>query len=132
MSAISVICVFLAFLLAYAAKIPVAFAMHNAFGRYDNRHPRAQQAKLEGWGARATAAHLNSLEGFAPFSAAVLAAQMMGADPHVANALAATYVASRACYIAAYIGNRPTVRSALWFLGFFYICGLFGVALARV
>ena len=41
-------------------KAPLAFAM-NKLGGYDNRHPRAQQAQLKGFGARALAVHQNSI-----------------------------------------------------------------------
>jgi uncharacterized MAPEG superfamily protein len=43
------------------AKIPLALMMHKE-GRYDNRHPRGQQNRLEGLGARAKAAHDNCFE----------------------------------------------------------------------
>lgn len=51
---------------------PVARAMaEEGGGRYDNHHPRAQQARLTGFGARALAAHLNSIEAFPLFAAGV-------------------------------------------------------------
>lgn len=58
---ILIICLFIAMVLPIVAKIPVAIAMNNA-GGYDNNHPRAQQAKLTGFGARALAAHQNAFE----------------------------------------------------------------------
>lgn len=61
-------CVMLAWIWVYLSKGPVAMAM-NKLGGYDNRNPRAQQAELTGWGARATAAHANGFEAFAPFGA---------------------------------------------------------------
>ncbi|WP_335598963.1 MAPEG family protein, partial [Halopseudomonas sp.] len=39
---------------------------------YDNAHPRAQQAALTGWGARALASHQNMIEAFPLFAAGVL------------------------------------------------------------
>lgn len=67
------LCIFLAFLLTHASKVPVAVAQARqakAEGKtYDNKHPRAQQAKLTGWGARALAGHKNAFENFAPFAA---------------------------------------------------------------
>ena len=53
---ILIICLFIAMLLPYLAKMPVAVAMAK-LGGYDNAHPRAQQAKLTGFGARALAGH---------------------------------------------------------------------------
>lgn len=54
-------CLFIAMLLPYLAKGPVAWAMVKA-GGYDNHHPRTQQAQLTGFGARALAGHQNAFE----------------------------------------------------------------------
>ena len=70
---ILIYCLIAAALLPYAAKIPVAFAMAN-IGGYDNQHPRSQQAKLEGFGARAFAAHQNAFESLLIFAIACLLA----------------------------------------------------------
>ena len=66
-------CLIAAALLPYLVKIPVAVAM-NRLGGYDNNHPRDQQAKLQGFGARALAAHQNAFESLIVFSAAILLA----------------------------------------------------------
>ena len=55
------ICLLIAMLLPYIAKVPVAMAM-TKLGRYDNNHPRAQQAQLTGVGARVVAGHQNVFE----------------------------------------------------------------------
>jgi len=60
-------------LLPYIAKIPLAVAMHKA-GGYDTNHPREQQAKLKGFGARALAAHNNAFESLIVFASAILLA----------------------------------------------------------
>ena len=64
-----ILCLFIACLFPYFAKIPVAMAMKDQPGGYDNNHPRAQQAALTGFGARAVAAHQNSFESLIIFSA---------------------------------------------------------------
>ena len=69
-----ILCLLVACLLPYFSKIPVALAMKNQPGGYDNNHPRAQQAALAGLGARALAAHQNSFESLIVFSAAILTA----------------------------------------------------------
>ncbi len=46
-------CVFIAALLIYLAKLPVVRAMNAEAGGYDNHHPRLQQTRLSGLGARA-------------------------------------------------------------------------------
>ena len=58
------ICVLVAYLLIYLPKLPLSAAMAKQPGGYDNKDPRGQQAKLDGWGARARAAHYNGFEAF--------------------------------------------------------------------
>ena len=97
------LCVALAFLLLYLTKIPLAVAMGRSRGGYDNRHPRDQQAALEGWGRRALAAHQNAFEAFAPFAAAVLVAHAAGADPVWSARLALLFIAARIVYTCLYL-----------------------------
>jgi len=123
------LCIGLAFLLVYLARIPVMIALARAPGGYDNRHPRDAQARLEGWGRRAQAAHQNSIEGFAPFAASVFVAHLGRASAGAASALAVTYVVSRLVYVALYIGDVATMLSAIWGLGMTCIAGLFALPL---
>ena len=94
-------------------------------GGYDNHHPRAQQAALEGFGARAVAAHLNGFETFAPFAAAVLTAHVLGAGAALVDTLAVLFVVSRVAYVACYLADLATLRSAVWMVGFALTLGLF-------
>lgn len=119
------ICVLVAFVLIYVPRFFVAAAQAKLPEGFDNRHPRAQQAKLTGLGARAQGAHLNSIEGFAPFAAAVGVAHLAGADPGWSSTLALGYVALRALYIAFYLTDIAVARSLAWFLGFGTTVGLF-------
>lgn len=84
---------------------------------YDNREPRRWAESLSGLRRRAHAAHLNGFEAFPLFAAAVLVAQMRGGAPQVVNGLAAAFVAARLAYVAAYLGDRASLRSALWIAG---------------
>jgi uncharacterized MAPEG superfamily protein len=119
------LCVLAAFILIYVPRIFVAVAQAKQPEGFDNRHPRAQQAKLTGLGARAQGAHMNSFEGFAPFAAAVVIAHLAGADATWSSILAAGYVASRVLYLGLYLGDIAPARSAVWFLGFVMTVGLF-------
>ena len=60
-------CLLIAMLLPYLAKGPVAIAMAK-LGGYDNSHPREQQSKLTGYGARAVAGHQNAFESLLYYS----------------------------------------------------------------
>jgi uncharacterized MAPEG superfamily protein len=122
--AISLWCIAAAWLVVYSSKLPVALAMQRA-GGYDNHHPRAQQASLTGWGARAVAAHLNGFETFAPFAAAVVVAQLAGAPSGLVDALAVAFVASRLAYVACYLADLSALRSAVWMVGWLATFGLF-------
>jgi uncharacterized MAPEG superfamily protein len=117
-------CIVAAWAVVYLTKLPIAAAM-NREGGYDNRHPRDQQAKLTGWGARALAAHLNGFETFAPFAAAVLVAHVAGAQASLVTGLALLFVVSRVAYVACYIADLSSLRSAVWGVGFLATLGLF-------
>lgn len=112
-----VLCLLIAVILPYIAKIPVAIAMQKA-GGYNNHYPREQQGKLLGFGARAAAAHKNSFEALAVFSTAVLAAI---ATQHVTTTveyLAITYITTRVFYLAFYLLNWASLRSLIWCIGY--------------
>ncbi|NQZ79393.1 MAG: MAPEG family protein [Colwellia sp.] len=111
-------CLFIAVILPFIAKIPVAYAMKR-LGSYDNNHPREQQAKLTGFGARALAAHQNSFESLIIFSVAILTAtttQTIGSD---IQQLAIIYVIARVSYNILYLYNISTARSIVWFISLF-------------
>ena len=110
---ISFLCLGMAFLLLYLSKIPVAIAM-NREGGYDNHQPRDQQARLQGWGKRAVAAHQNAFEAFAPFAAGVLVAKLGGADPLWTSRLAVAFVLFRIAYHGFYLANLASLRSLVW------------------
>ena len=117
-------CIVAAWVLVYAGKLPVAFAMQKA-GGYDNHHPRAQQAALNGWGARSLAAHLNGFETFAPFAVAVLVAHNSGAASGLVDILAVVFVVSRVFYVALYLADLASLRSLVWSVGWIVTLVLF-------
>jgi uncharacterized MAPEG superfamily protein len=119
------VCVLIAFLLIYLPKLPLSLAMAKQPGGYDNKDPRAQQAKLEGMGARARGAHYNGFEAFPPFAAAVIIAHLAGAADHRASILAIAFVVARSLYIAAYLADLDYLRSAIWGIGLLCTAALF-------
>jgi len=119
------VCVLIAFLLIYLAKIPVGIAMNRLPGGYDNHRPRDQQGQLTGWGKRALSVHQNSIEAFAPFAAAVFVAHLGGANPTFSAYLALGFIASRLVYAALYLADLANIRSLVWFLGIGCTIGLF-------
>ncbi|TMP43779.1 hypothetical protein CWB96_17555 [Pseudoalteromonas citrea] len=122
------ICALVAVLLPYLAKLPVAIEM-NKLGGYDNRHPRAQQAKLEGFGARALAAHQNSFESLIVFSVAL--AVVLGSNNvnAVTEYLAITHIVARILYCVFYYMNIDKLRSLVWLVGIGSAVGMIGVSI---
>jgi uncharacterized MAPEG superfamily protein len=78
----------------------------------DPNQPRYYVGDLVGHSARAYGAHLNGLETFPWFAAAVIVAHMIGGPSRIADILAAVYILVRTGHMAAYIGGRQPLRSA--------------------
>ena len=111
-------CIFISAILIFLAKAPVAKAMaEEGGGRYDNRHPRAQQARLSGFGARALAAHLNSFEAFPLFAVAVLMNHVTNTQGLLVDVLAVTFVVARVFYLLCYWADLHWQRSVVWVIG---------------
>jgi len=115
---ILIYCLLVAILLPYITKAPLAYAMHQ-LGGYDNKHPREQQAKLQGFGARALAAHQNSFESLIVFSAAIAIAVATNHTDEFIQYLAIVHVVARILYTVLYLINWDKLRSLVWGLGLF-------------
>jgi uncharacterized MAPEG superfamily protein len=114
-----ILCLFIACLLPYLSKIPVALAMKEQPGGYDNSDPRGQQAALTGFGARAVAAHQNSFESLIIYAAAVLTALATQHITPVIEWLALSYLVIRVVYHVLYLLDWATLRSTVWALSLF-------------
>ena len=88
------------------------------FGRFDNSKPRDAAFYEDPISARALGAHQNGIEAFPFFAAAVLLAEFRACPQNLINELAVLFVIVRIAYVFTYIGNRPTLRSILWSIGF--------------
>lgn len=115
------ICLFIACILPYLSKLPLAYAMSQS-GGYNNAHPRVQQAQLTGFGARAAAAHNNSFEALLVFGIAVLAALITQHITQTTEYLAIAFIALRIVYNVLYLANLALLRSTVWALGL--VCSL--------
>jgi uncharacterized MAPEG superfamily protein len=107
--------------------LTVGFAKFSG-GRYDNNHPRQWAAGLEGFRARAYAAHQNHFEFFPFFAAAVIIAEMKTGGSGLMNGLAIAAIAARIAYTFCYLKNHANLRSLCWFIGILCITGLFVLA----
>lgn len=109
-------CLFIAAILPYLSKAPLAYAM-NQLGGYDNNNPRTQQSKLEGFGARASAAHQNSFEALLVFSTAAITAIATNNVTAMTENLAIAFVIARVVYHVLYLLDLAVFRSLVWFVG---------------
>ncbi|MGY6519297.1 MAG: MAPEG family protein [Lysobacteraceae bacterium] len=96
--------------------------------RFNNRHPRQWQARLEGFPARAHAAHQNSFEAFPLFAAAVIIAHLQGNGGGLVDLLAIAYIAARLIYGLLYLADRHLERSLVWLVALVINVAIFVVA----
>jgi uncharacterized MAPEG superfamily protein len=87
------------------------------FGTLDNKNPRAQQAALQGVGARVQAAQQNAWEALPVFTAAVLVAHLAGANPHLSAIAAVLFVVARVLHPIFYVTNLDALRSLSFLVG---------------
>jgi uncharacterized MAPEG superfamily protein len=120
-------CVLVAALLplacAWLAKSP-GFGKPRKQGGYDNRDPRGWLARQTDWSARANAAQQNSFEALPFFIGAVIIAHQFGAPQTLLDILAVLFVTLRVIYIAMYVADLATARSAIWALALLVNIGI--------
>ena len=115
-------CVFGALLLYLLTIVPVKWMGHRQF---DNAKPRDPAFYQDAIRARALGAHQNGIETFPFFAAAVLLAEFRAAPQYLINELAVLFLIVRIAYVLTYVGNRPSLRSILWSVGFLINIGIF-------
>ena len=85
-------------------------------GGFDNHDPRAWLARQTDWQGRANAAQANTFEALPFFIGAVIIAHQLGAPQTMLDILALLFVTLRVIYVAMYVADLATVRSAIWAL----------------
>lgn len=98
-------------------------------GGYDNHEPRAWLARQTDWRARANAAQANTFESLPFFFAAVIIAHQLHAGQGLIDILAVLFVTLRIVYVAMYVADLATVRSAIWSLALLVNIGILLTAL---
>jgi len=97
------------------------YCRQKQFGAIDNKHPREQNAQLNGAGARAVAAQQNAWEALAVYAAALLAVVATGVPVASYATLTLVLLACRVAHGIFYIANWDILRS-LTFLPAYGIC----------
>jgi uncharacterized MAPEG superfamily protein len=121
-------CIFGAVILYLLTIAPFKAANARTFDNSKPRDPAFYDNPLR---SRALGAHLNGIETFPFFAAAVLLAEFRGAPQNLIDELAVLFVIVRVAYVLTYIGNRPRLRSILWNIGFIINVAIFFLPLLR-
>jgi uncharacterized MAPEG superfamily protein len=121
-------CIFASVILYIATIAPVKWLGGKQF---DNSRPRDPAFYRDGIRARAYGAHQNGIETFPFFAIAVLLAEFRLAPQNLVNELAVLFVIVRVAYVLTYVGDRPSLRSILWTLGFLISAAIFFLPLLR-
>ena len=109
-------CVFGTLMLYLLTIAPVKWI---GFRRFDNaKTARSRLLSRTRSRARALGAHQNGIEAFPFFAVAVLLAEFRAGPQRLINELAVLFLIVRIAYVFTYLGNRPTLRSILWSIGF--------------
>lgn len=111
------ISLFIATIMPILSKAPLALEMNKLKG-YDNRNPRQQQDRLEGFGARCKAAHYNCFEALAMYAPGALAVVAVDAVTATTEYYAMGFVFARFCYLLMYWLDQHVLRSIFWGVGF--------------
>ena len=102
------------------------------FRRFDNAKPRDPGFyEQDPIASRALGAHQNGIEAFPFFAIAVLLAEFRGGPQRLVNELAILFLIVRIAYVFTYLGNRPTLRTILWNLGFLINVAIFFLPVLR-
>jgi len=118
-----------------AAILPLVWSWVAKAGgeKFDNHDPRGWLSRQhDPRSIRANAAQQNAYEAFAPFAAAVVLAQLAGVDAEWIASLSVVFIAARIAHGLLYLGDRATLRSLAWTLGFACIAALLVLAAVQI
>jgi uncharacterized MAPEG superfamily protein len=121
-------CIFWALALSL---LTIAVPKWIAFRQFDNSRPRDAGFYADPIRSRALAAHQNGMEAFPFFAIAVVLAEFRLGPQRLIDELAVLFLIVRVAYVFTYIGNRPTLRSILWSVGFVINIAIFFMPLIR-
>ena len=121
-------CVLGALLLYLATIVSIKWTRFRIF---DNSRPRDPAFYEDAIAQRALGAHQNGIETFPFFAFAVLFAEFRDSPQRLIDELAVLFLIVRIAYVLTYLGNRPTLRSILWSIGFAINLGIFFMPLLK-
>ena len=95
---------------------------------FDNADPRGTRFYERPVRKRALGAHVNGIETFPFFAAAVILAELKGAPQGWTDGMAVAFLVARIAFVIAYVTDRPTLRTVLWNVGMAFNAGIFFLA----
>lgn len=125
-------CLLVVALLPYVLSFTGGYLRMRQFKELDNKHPRQQQARMEGVGARVMAAQANAWEALGLFTAAVAVLHL--ANPEAARGAAAAnlalgFLATRLLHPIFYAADLDKLRSLVFLIGLVCAGGLLWLAI---
>ena len=124
--------ILIAFAMIYTPRFMAAGAQMRMPGGFNYGYSRDQQTELKGLPRRAQAAHLNGVEGFAPFAVAALMAQQAAPGSALVGQLALGYAATRVVFVICYLADLNPWRTVVWLAGLGLNIALFVAAAGGV
>ncbi len=121
-------CIFGALMLTLLTIAPIKWI---GFRSFDNAKPRDPAFYADPLRARALGAHQNGIEAFPFFAIAVLLAEFRAGPQRLIDELAILFLIVRIAYVFTYLGDRPTLRSILWSIGFAINLAIFFIPAIR-
>lgn len=115
-------CLFGAVILYLVTLAPVKALGHRDF---DNSAPRDASFYERPARKRALGAHVNGIEAFPFFAAAVLLAEFRQAPQPWIDWLATAFLVTRLAFVLAYVGDKATLRTMLWNAAFAFNLAIF-------
>jgi len=115
-------CLFGAVILYLGTLAPVKALAHREFNNAAPRDPTFYEAPIR---KRALGAHINGIETFPFFAAAILLAEFKNAPQGWIDGLALAFLLTRLGFVVAYLADRATLRTILWNVAFAFNLGIF-------
>ena len=92
---------------------------------FDNANPRDPRFFEHPVRKRALGAHINGIETFPFFAAAVLLAEFRTAPQDWIDGLALAFLVTRIAFVIAYVANKATLRTVMWNTAMAFNVGIF-------
>jgi uncharacterized MAPEG superfamily protein len=92
---------------------------------FDNANPRDSRFYEHPVRKRALGAHINGIETFPFFAAAILLAEFRNAPQNWIDGLALAFIVTRVAFVLAYVADKPTLRTVLWNVAMAFNLGIF-------